>query len=141
MYDLRPISCVALSTFLHPFLASSYPLNRNFSKRASFPRNLTLQKLCRHFFHQITTSPLLSPNPKRKSGSSSRGEVIVHAPRHICCSSSLLLFMFFFDIESARKNHTVFYSWTSIALPRQPRRCFERRQVCSWGPRTHSLRI
>jgi|Transcript_97658 hypothetical protein len=32
-------------------------------------------------------------------------------------------------------------SWTSIALPRQPRRCFERRQVCSWGPRTHSLRI
>ena len=139
---MRPIFCVSLSTFLRPFLASSYPLNRNFAKRASFPRNLTLQKLCQHFFHQITTSPLLSPNPKRKSGSSSRGDVIVHAPRHICCSSSLLLFIFSFDIESARKNLTVFYSChfsscLASGLPLLPRAL--QRVTRDQSPHTHCV--
>jgi len=35
--DLHPIFCRPLSTLLHPVLASSFPLWKDFSKRASFP--------------------------------------------------------------------------------------------------------
>ena len=139
---MRPIFCVALSTFLHPFLASSYPLNQNFSKRASFPRNLTLQKLCQHFFHQITTSPLLSPNPKEKVV---HHHAVMSSFTHLATSLVLpvyLLFIFFFDIESGRKNLTVFYSChfsscLASGLPLLPRAL--QRVTRDQSPHTHCV--
>ena len=130
---------VNISTPLLGLFLSAEP---EFLEKGQFSPEFDPTKIGSAFFYHITTSPLLSPNLKRKSGSSSRGDVINQAPRHICCSSSLLLFIFSFDIESARKNLTVFYSFhfsscLASGLPLLPRAL--QRVTRDQSPHTHCV--